>query len=65
VLGHELQDKGEAAASKLGVQQMMIRRGFLDTSACLNLTQLQALKLARDKENAERAIRSNPAAEGR
>jgi hypothetical protein len=62
---NELQDKGEAAASKLGVQQMMIRRGFLDTSACLNLTLLQALRLARDKENAERAIGSNPAAEGR
>jgi hypothetical protein len=37
------------------VQQMVIRRGFLDTSAGLNLTQPEALNLARDKENAERA----------
>jgi hypothetical protein len=54
-LGHMLQEKREAAASELGVQQMVIRRGFLDTSAGLNLTQPEALNLARDKENAERA----------
>jgi hypothetical protein len=28
-LGHMLQAKGEAAASELGVQQMVIRRGFI------------------------------------
>jgi alcohol dehydrogenase YqhD (iron-dependent ADH family) len=54
-LGHMLQEKREAAASELGVQQMVIRRAFLDTSAGLNLTQPLALKVARDKENAERA----------
>jgi hypothetical protein len=54
-LGHMLQEKREAAASELGVQQMVIRRAFLDTSAGLNLTQPLALKVARDKENAGRA----------
>jgi hypothetical protein len=54
-LGHMLQEKREAAASELGVQQMVIRRGFLDTSAGLNLAQPEALKLARNKDNAERA----------
>jgi hypothetical protein len=34
---------------------MVIRRGFLDTSAGLNLTQPEALKIAHDKENTERA----------
>jgi hypothetical protein len=55
-LGHMLQEKREAAVSELGVQQTVIRRGFLDhTSDGLYLTQPEALKLARDKENAERA----------